>query len=188
MAGDRAAPSSAWSAAWPWLAQFGGVTAMVTAYFLLPLDRLGPRRPVLSWVLLGLALALIALLLLRQVVHVLLDRPDVRPGLVVPLLMCLSVLVFATAYQALAQRPGELDGLTTRLDALYFTMVTLATIGYGDITPHGQAARLVTVLQILYTFVFLTAAATALTNHLRNALRRRESARRHDAPCPRPPR
>jgi voltage-gated potassium channel len=158
------------------------VAAMVTAYFLLPLDRLGPDRPALSWILFCLALALIALLLLRQVVHVLLDRPDVRPGLVIPLLMSLSVLVFATAYQALAQHPGELDGIATRLDALYFTLVTLATVGYGDITPHGQAARLVTVLQILYTFVFLTAAATALTHHLRAALLRQRGPHRHDTP------
>ncbi|MFF9219919.1 potassium channel family protein [Streptomyces viridosporus] len=182
MAGDRAAPFPSWEAIWPWLAQLGGLTAMVTAYFLLPLDRLGPDRPVLSWILFGLALALIALLLLRQVVSLLLDRPGTRPGLVISLLICLSVLVFATAYQALAQRPGELKGLTTRLDALYFTLVTLATIGYGDITPRGQTARLVAILQILYTFVFLTAAATALTRHLRNALRHHEDVRRHGRP------
>lgn len=156
---------------WPWVAQVAGVTAMVTAYFLLPLNGLGPRRPVLSWLLFGLALALIAVLLLVQVTRVLLAVPGVRPGLVIPPLMCLSVLVFATAYQGLAQRPGELDGIATRLDALYFTLVTLATVGYGDITPRGQSARLVAILQILYSFIFLTAAATALTNHLRNALR-----------------
>ncbi|GGX11507.1 hypothetical protein GCM10010297_36030 [Streptomyces malachitofuscus] len=154
------------------------MTVMVTAYFLLPLDRLGPRRPVLSWLLFGLALGLIALLLLRQVVHVLLSVPGVRPGMVIPPLMCLSILVFATAYQSLAQHPGELDGIATRLDALYFTLVSLATIGYGDITPRGQAARLVTILQILYTFVFLTAAATSLTRYLRDELRRREKPRR----------
>ncbi|MEU5521060.1 potassium channel family protein [Streptomyces sp. NPDC093250] len=151
---------------------------MVTAYFLLPLDGLGPRRPVLSWLLFGLALGVIALLLLRQVVHVLLSVPGVRPGMVIPPLMCLSILVFATAYQGLAQHPGEVDGIATRLDALYFTLVSLATIGYGDITPRGQAARLVTVLQILYTFVFLTAAATSLTRYLRDELRRRETPRR----------
>ncbi len=156
------------------------MTVMVAAYFLLPLDRLGPSRPVLSWLLFGLALGLIAALLLRQVVHVLLSLRDVRPGMVIPPLMCLAILVFATAYLALAQRPGELDGIATRLDALYFTLVSLATIGYGDITPHGQAARLVTVLQIVYTFVFLTAAATSLTRYLRDELRRRESTRRPD--------
>ena len=151
--------------------QAAGLTAMVTAYFLLPLDRLGPDRPVLSWVLFGAALALIAVLLLVQVARVLLNVPGVRPGLVIPPLMCLSVLVFATAYQGLAQSPGQVHGITTRLDALYFTMVTLATVGYGDITPRGLSARLVAILQILYSFIFLTAAATALTNHLRNTLR-----------------
>ncbi|GAA0662462.1 potassium channel family protein [Streptomyces thermocarboxydovorans] len=168
------------------------MTAMVTAYFLLPLDRLGPRRPVLSWVLFGLALALVAALLLRQIVHVLLHRPNARPGLVIPLLMCLSVLTFATTYQRLAEQPGEMaGGLATRLDGIYFTLVTLATIGYGDITPRGQSARLVTILQILYTFIFLTAAATALSRHLSEAVRRHtprhpsETARRH-APPPRP--
>lgn len=167
-----------WRAFWPGLAGVAGAVAMVTAYFLLPLDGLGPHRPALSWTLFVLALVFVAVLLLRQVVHVLLGLPNIRPGLVIPLLMTLSILVFATAYQALAQDPGELVGLDTRLDALYFTVVTLATVGYGDITPHGQAARLVTILQILYTFIFLTAAATALTNYLRTALRRRENPRR----------
>jgi voltage-gated potassium channel Kch len=84
--------------------------------------------------------------------------------------MCLSVLVFAGAYHALGREPGQFDGLTTRIDALYFTIVTLATVGYGDITPKGQSARLVAILQILYTFVFLTAAATALSRWLRTRL------------------
>lgn len=163
---------------WSWFVQAVGATIMVTAYFLLPLDGLGPQRPALSWTFFVLALALIAALLLQQIAHVLLDRPHARPGLVIPLLMCLTILVFATAYQALAQHPGELIGLSTRLDALYFTLVTLATIGYGDITPHGQAARLVAMLQILYTFIFLTAAATALSRQLRTAFLRRESSHR----------
>ncbi|GAB2830714.1 potassium channel family protein [Streptomyces chlorus] len=166
-------PASARSTLWRWLAQAAAAAVLVTAYFLLPLDGLGPRRPTLSWTLFGLALALIAALLLQQISHVLLDHPHARPGLVIPLLMSLSILIFATTYQALAQRPGELIGLDTRLDALYFTMVTLATVGYGDITPHGQTARLVTMLQILYTFIFLTAAATALSHQVRTVLLRR---------------
>jgi voltage-gated potassium channel len=177
---DRSPHHALRRALWSLLFQLVAVTVMITAYFLLPLDGLGPRRPVLSWVLFGLALALVAGLLLKQVVHVLLDHPNARPGLVIPLLICLSVLVFATAYQGLAQHPGEVDGLTTRLDGLYFTLVTLATIGYGDITPQGQSARLVTILQILYTFIFLTASATALTRYLRANLQHRGHARGTD--------
>jgi voltage-gated potassium channel Kch len=143
---------------------------MTAAYFLLPLEELGPDRPGVSWTLFTLALLSIALLLLFQVRDVLTERPGTRPGVAIPLLMCLSVLVFAGAYHALGREPGQFDGLTTRIDALYFTIVTLATVGYGDITPKGQSARLVAILQILYTFVFLTAAATALSRWLRTRL------------------
>lgn len=174
-------PFTPWSTLRSWLARAVGATIMVTAYFLLPLDDLGPQRPALSWTFFGLALALIAALLLQQIAHVLLNHPHARPGLVIPLLMCLSILVFATAYQALARHPGEMIGLSTRLDALYFTLVTLATVGYGDITPHGQAARLVAMLQILYTFIFLTAGATALSRQLRTVFLRHGSSHR-DSP------
>ncbi|CAA16220.1 two pore domain potassium channel family protein [Streptomyces sp. SID7813] len=157
-----------WDAVGPWVVRAGIAAAVVVAYFLLPLDHLGPQRPVLSWVLFALLLTVVAVLLLRQIRHVLLDRPDSRPGVVISLLIVLSVHVFSAAYYALAKSPGEFNGLHTRIDALYFTVVTLATVGYGDITPRGQAARVVTVLQITYSFVFLTAAATALTTRMRD--------------------
>lgn len=157
-------------AAWLWAGWFVAVSALVTGYFLLPLDRLGPDRPALSWTVFIAVLAGIALLLLRQIRAVLLDRRDARPGLVIPFLMCLSILVFSGGYHALARSAGEFDGLETRLDALYFTVVTLATVGYGDITPHGQTARLVTIVQILYSFVFLTAGATAVSRRVQGVL------------------
>ncbi|WP_197287623.1 potassium channel family protein [Streptomyces apocyni] len=146
------------------------MAAMAAGYFLLPLHFLGPSRPVLSWTVFGCALALIAILLVRQIRDVLVDLPGTRPGLVIPVLMCLAVLVFAAGYVSLARHPGEFTGLETRVDALYFTVVTLATIGFGDITPQGQTARLVTLLQVLYSFVFLTAAATALSRRVHRQL------------------
>ncbi|WP_438948127.1 potassium channel family protein [Streptomyces olivaceus] len=162
-----------WGAVRPWLVRAGIAAATVAAYFLLPLDHLGPQRPVLSWVLFTVLLTAVAVLLLRQVRHVLVDRPDSHPGVVISLLIVLSVHVFSAAYYSLAKQPGEFSGLRTRIDALYFTVVTLATVGYGDITPRGQAARVVTVLQITYSFVFLTAAATALTTRMRDMVVRR---------------
>ncbi|MET9443628.1 potassium channel family protein [Streptomyces sp. NPDC006610] len=153
------------------------VAAAATGYFLLPLDRLGHGRPVLSWTLFCGALAVIAALIVRQIRDVLLDRPGTRSGLVIAVLLSLSVLVFAAGYFVLARRPGAFTGLETRVDALYFTLVTLATIGYGDITPRGQAARGTVVVQILYSFVFLTAAATALSRRVRRLTQARLSGR-----------
>jgi voltage-gated potassium channel Kch len=161
---------------------------LVVAYFLLPLDQLGPDRPALSWLLFALALMVVAALLLRQIRHVLTGRPDTHPGVVIPLLILLSVHVFAAAYYALAKQPGEFAGLRTRVDSLYFTVVTLATVGYGDITPRGQTARVVAILQIFYSFVFLTAAGTALGQQLRSrVVRRTDDNPAHDDPPPRPP-
>ncbi|MGY5629255.1 potassium channel family protein [Streptomyces sp. UC1A3] len=156
-----------------WVVRAGAAAGVVVAYFLLPLDHLGPQRPVLSRLLFALILTVVAVLLLRQFRHVLVDRPDSRPGMVLSLLIVLSVHVFSATYYALAKQPGEFTGLHTRVDALYFTVVTLATVGYGDITPRGQSARIITVLQIAYSCVFLTAAATALTQRMRDMVVRR---------------
>lgn len=160
-----------------WLAAGAGEIAMLLGYFLLPLHRLGPDRSALALVLLVVALGVLALLLVRQIHAELLERPGAHPGVVIPLLMCLSVLVFSAAYFVMAHYPGQFDGLRTRVDALYFTLVTLATVGYGDITPLGQAARVVTMLQIVYNFVFLTAAATALTRRIRSRVGTRDRPR-----------
>ncbi len=166
-------PRTAWHTARPWVVRVCVTVAVVVAYFLLPLDHLGPHRPVLSWVLCSLLLAVVAALLLRQIHHVLVDRPETKPGVVITLLIILSVHIFSATYYALAKQPGEFTGLHTRVDALYFTVVTLATVGYGDITPSGQSARIVTLLQIAYSFVFLTAAATALSTRARAMVVRR---------------
>ena len=157
-----------------WAGAAALVAAVGAAYFLLPLEGLGVDRPWLGWPLFVLCLGLLAALLLRQVRDVLVEKPHTRSGIVIPLLMSLAVLVFSAAYYALSRQPGQFTGLRTRIDALYFTVVTLATVGYGDITPRGQQARLVAVVQILYTFVFLTAAATALTRRLHRVVTGRE--------------
>jgi voltage-gated potassium channel len=151
---------------WVWLLAVGGVAVMMVGYYTLPLDVFGPHHAVLSWVVFLCALALLAALLLWQAQLVLVESDRGRPGIVIVLLICLSLVVFATAYLGLS-RDGEMSGLRTRTDSLYFTVVTLATIGYGDIHPSGQAARLVVIVQVAYNFVFLATGASALTRRVR---------------------
>lgn len=61
------------------------------------------------------------------------------------------------------------------LDAFYFTIVTMATVGYGDVTPATQAGKLFTILLIVTgvgTFLGLFVNAVEL------ALKRREMVAR----------
>jgi hypothetical protein len=91
----------------------------------------------------------------------------------------LAVVVFAASYLALSRQPGEFSGLNTRIDAIYFTVVTMATVGYGDIYPSGQAARVVVMLQIFYTLVFLAAGFTSLSQLVRSRVGHRMAERDH---------
>lgn len=157
-------------------------SVLLSAYFLLPLHHFGPHRPLFSWMVFLGALGVVAVLLLLQIRDVLLQRSSAQPGFVIPLLMLVTVHVFSAGYLALSRHPGAMKGLETRVDALYFTTATLATVGYGDVVAVGQSARLVVVLQLAYSVVFLTAAGAALSTQLRTLLGARAAQREAKSP------
>ncbi|MHA6763376.1 potassium channel family protein [Streptacidiphilus sp. PAMC 29251] len=169
---------------WGWVLAAAGFVALVAGYFTLPMDAFGPAHPILSWMVFICALALLGGLLLRQIQLVLAESDRGRPAVSIVLLICLSLVIFAAAYLALSRQQGQFSGLRTRTDALYFTVVTMATIGYGDISPSGQEARLVVLVQVLYNFVFLAAGASALTRRLRvkatDRIQARQGSHGHD--------
>jgi voltage-gated potassium channel Kch len=63
-------------------------------------------------------------------------------------------LTWAVAYELVALRqPGAFAGTSTEVDAsqrwLYYSFVTLTTVGYGDVTPVHPIARSLAVLKAL---------------------------------------
>lgn len=146
----------------PILARPGAVVATVVLVLLLyvvPIsaDRTAPYRAVGA--LLGLAG--LSFLTVRQ-----LRRRDDPVGRLVTFL-AIVIATFAGAFYGLSLSPGQFEGIVSRTDALYFTIVTMATIGYGDIHPVGQAARVVMV-SIAFNAVFVAAIASALVSVLRS--------------------
>lgn len=51
--------------------------------------------------------------------------------------------------------PNNFYALKTKWDAVYFTITTMSTVGYGDIHPQSQLARLWVVSQIVIGFAFV---------------------------------
>jgi voltage-gated potassium channel len=71
------------------------------------------------------------------------------------LLVSMLILGFAAVYYAMDADQGQLAGLVTRVDSVYFTVTTLSTVGYGDIHATGTAARVLVTVQILVNLAFL---------------------------------
>lgn len=47
------------------------------------------------------------------------------------------------------EHPVNSENFNTFLDAVYFSVVTMTTVGFGDVTPISEAGRLMTVMMIL---------------------------------------
>lgn len=83
------------------------------------------------------------------------------------LLLTVTVLFFSYADEAVAELPDQFVSLSTKTDALYFNISTLATVGFGDVHPVGQLARAAVTLQIVFNLVFLGAAVSVISGYFR---------------------
>jgi voltage-gated potassium channel len=66
------------------------------------------------------------------------------------ILLTLFIIIFVYSgliYQV--EHPTNPQAFGTFLDAVYFSVATMTTVGFGDVTPHSESGRLLTVLMIL---------------------------------------
>jgi inward rectifier potassium channel len=61
----------------------------------------------------------------------------------------LVIALFALVYLALGEGAIEHARLESFEDAFFFSFQTMATIGYGHLVPHGTAANLISVVQVM---------------------------------------
>jgi hypothetical protein len=149
----------------PWLNWLLLPVGILGAYFVVPVN--ADNAPV--GVLLGALLAVAGLAAVTWVIVDEVQRAEKRLRLAHLLLALeLVVVIFSLAYYWVAVHlPGEFIGLVTRLDALYFALTTVATVGYGDISASGQLARLLVSIQLVFNLVFVAALVGLLQGRMR---------------------
>jgi hypothetical protein len=149
---------------------------LVTLYYLAPLD--GPLD--VSTVI-GFALGLVAfaLVILWQVRAILLsDAPRLRTVRAVVIAVSTLLVVFAATYSVISHgRPDSFSEPLTRTDALYFTLTVFATVGFGDIAPRTDAARIVTMIQMLVGLIAVGLLGKIVFAAMQKALGRQEDER-----------
>jgi voltage-gated potassium channel len=158
-----------------------GVVAVMGIYYAAPVGR-SPSNVDIVVSVLGLLVGMLILIWLvyRQVRRVMHSPPgdtSVRlEGLV--LVVYVVVPMFALGYFSIEDAaPSQFDGMATKTDALYFTLSTLATVGFGDVHAAGQLARVLVSLQMLFDLVVVALVASILSTRLRERAGQRRGDR-----------
>jgi voltage-gated potassium channel len=146
------------------------------AYYTLPLTRPHDPPEILSGTLFVAGVAGLVWLTVHEVRRFSAHLGEARSRVFGLLSVLYSVVVFFALTYYLMERndPAQFDGLTTRTDALYFSIVTLGTVGYGDVHAAGQAARIAAMVQIVFDLVVigaLFAVASSQIAHRMNVVR-----------------
>jgi hypothetical protein len=149
-------------------------TLLVLVYYTLPLKgKLDERAGV------GLILGLVGLgvLLVLQIRAILtatypLLRAIESLSTAIPLLL----LLFASAYYLMYQADsGSFSQSLNRTGSLYFTVTVFSTVGFGDIVPKTDTARIVTMSQMLVDLIVLGLVARLIVSAVQLSLQRRSA-------------
>ena len=132
----------------------GTATALLVLYFTLPLTGSIDRPTALLLVLGLLAFAGVVTWQVRSVLR------SPYPGLRAIESLAAAIPLFLVLFAALYLHIADLDGAAfseplSRTDALYYTITVFSTVGFGDIVPRTDLARVVTMVQMLGDLVFV---------------------------------
>jgi voltage-gated potassium channel len=135
------------------LRSLAAAVVLVGLYYLLPLDHI--KNVPLTLVAGLLILLAVTTWQVRAIIRA--RYPALRAIEALATTVPLFLLLFASAYFTMAAtNPANFSAHPlTRTDALYFTVTTFSTVGFGDITAVSQAARLVVTAQILLDLLVL---------------------------------
>jgi voltage-gated potassium channel len=149
-------------------------TGLFLLYYLLPLE---DRLTGTTGASLLLGLVAFAALLAWQVRGILkADHPRLRAVEALAVSLPLFLVVFAAVYFTTGRNdPASFSEGLNRTDALYFAVTVFASVGFGDITPVAQGARVMVMIQMVADLVVVGIVARVILGAVQAGLRRHEA-------------
>jgi voltage-gated potassium channel len=105
------------------------------------------------------------------------ELPELRAARSLGSVIPLFLTVFATIYLALSHTSAA--NFNQRLDhtgALYFTITIFSTVGFGDITPITDSARIMVAIQMLLDLVIIGLVVRLVLNTAKTSLVRADQS------------
>lgn len=154
--------------------------ALIVAYFAFPTE--DRDNAVLGVIAVLIALAIFAAVFWRQLRRIRsAEHPILRAAEAIVLVAIVFIILMATVATAFsASDSGSYSEPLSRLDSLYFTVTTLATVGYGDITPTAPETRAFTIIQIVLGVALLGVGLRSLVVMAQNVKQQRAGAATDD--------
>ncbi len=160
------------------LTAMGLSAVMVLAYALAPV-------PTEAWTLTqflifsGICLVVFTTASLMAIYRLTRTKRPLTIGLAFAAIMA-TILILSYAWLYLTLSMSNADNFTeslTKASAIYFTVTVLSTVGFGDITPVGDTARLLVTSQMLLGFTLITFAIRAVMSTTTAAVKKKGASR-----------
>jgi voltage-gated potassium channel len=137
------------------------------AFYVLPIGRESDLR---AFTRLGTDIAIVAAVFVWQIKRIgRAELPELRAVEALGIVIAVFLVAFSSIYLAMSNQ--SVTTFTQVLDqtrALYFTVSVFSTVGFGDITPRTDPARLVVAAQMLLDFVVIGVVVRMLFNAARS--------------------
>lgn len=145
---------------------------IIAGYFLLPMTHLDGTLSLA----LAAGLVVVALLLAWQIREITRSPyPRIRAVGTLATSLPLFLAIFATTYFLLGRnQPANFSQSLSKLDSAYFTVTVFATVGFGDIVPVTEIARIVTIIQMFGDLLIVGLVARVLFGAVQHNLSQRE--------------
>jgi len=143
--------------------------ALVTGYYLIPFRGVGSVRLILHLVA---GLVLVCLVLAWQMSQIgAAEHPVVRAVRALAVILPVFLLMFSGLYLSMSHASASMFSRPLdHTEALYFTITTFSTTGFGDIVPARDPARIAVSIQMLLDLVFLGVVVRLLVRQARSRL------------------
>ena len=146
---------------------------LIGIYYAVPSSSDSPAFDVIR---LLVGLLLIAFVIAWQASHIVKSQlPELRAAQSLGVVMPLFLVTFSSVYLSLSDfSRRDFSQALDHTRALYFTITVFSTVGFGDITPTTDGARILVSIQMLLDLVIIGAVARILINAAKIGLARND--------------
>jgi voltage-gated potassium channel len=151
----------------------GAWVVLIGLFYVVPA---GPDSASWDVIRLVIGLMLFVLVLAWQASHVVkAELPELRAAQALGVILPLFLVLFSSIYLSLSDASrGSFSQSLDHTRALYFTITVFSTVGFGDITPTTDSARIVVSAQMLLDLVIIGVVVRFLLNAAKLGLARGE--------------